>query len=307
LAIALLTLKDVDIWEYLSLQNAKAGAGKGGYLVEKADGAFGTPPGAIDPTTGKPEVDEKGYKYMDIEGNTVEKLPRGLEFVGFDPKYPHEQHSPYLRSSGRKIFSGMGSDYAVVTGDREGESYSSFRGGEIKQDASAAYNQMLIIEMIKIPQYEMFIKYALRAGALAPLNMALYEKYLPCFFGAYRKPKADRLKEALADSLEEISGWVSKYTNQQKRSQNPDDILNDKIALLNMEQKKGMKFESTKPGDTTAAETANADNSTQNTNADAGAIPKKNLTAAPQLKEINELLNTMRSMYELLNKGEDNG
>ncbi len=251
LASVLLTLKDVDMWKNYSLQNAKAGAAKMGFLEStQVDAHPYTGDAAItenesETADGESTSTTGDYgKYMDVEPASVEELPWGKKFTGFDPKFPSDQHKDYMRSNLQEASYGTGKDYAVLTGDREGESFASGRGGEMKSIAAIAYDQTITIENWLTPIYESWVQAALRSGALYPLVYANLEKYLEHFWQGFKKGWIDPYKKAMADKIEEEMGWKSKIDNQTERGRRPEDILSDKSTIKKLEASKGVEFES---------------------------------------------------------------
>lgn len=250
LATVMLALKDIDMWKHYSLQNAKAGAAKTGWLTKSVD-AMGEYTGAVDEDGVEEEADDIGGKYMDMEPASAEELPPGWDFKGFDPKFPHEQHDPFVRSVLREAAFGVGKDYSVLSGDRAGESYSSGRTGELKMVGSYAYDQTITRELFLIPIYEAWIETALRAGALAPLMYASLEKYLEHYWQGYKKGWVDPLKKVMSDKLEEEMGYKSKLQNITERGNRMEEVFADKVLYDKMktqyntdiEQKENTKVE----------------------------------------------------------------
>jgi len=240
LAPVMTTLKDVDMWEEYSLQNAKAGASKMGFLKKPVD-SFAEYTGATNSEGNEEEADSAGGKYMDMDPASIEELPAGWEFMGYDPKFPHEQHQPFVRSNGRKIASGIGRDYAALFGDRESESYSSGRTGELKMRGAYAYMQAIIREQILIPVYEEWLKYALLNDAIAPLKYGLVEKYKEHYWQGYVRPWVDMQKEVMANKEAEDAGYKSKTQIVSEMGNRYEDILRDKSKEKELEKKYGIE------------------------------------------------------------------
>lgn len=242
LAPVMTTLKDVDMWEEYSLQNAKGGAAKMGFLEKPLD-AISEYTGATDKDGNEESADSTGGKYMDMEAASIEELPNGWKFAGYDPKFPHQQHQPFVRSNGRKIASGIGRDYAALFGDRESESYSSGRTGELKMRGAYAYMQAIIREQILIPVYEEWLKYALLNDALNPLKYGLIEKYKEHYWQGYVRPWVDMQKEVNANQDAEKAGYKSKIQIVSEMGNRYEDILRDKQAEKKLEKKYGIDQE----------------------------------------------------------------
>ena len=242
LASVMITLKDADMWKGYSLQNAKASAAKMGFLIDKHPDAHEYR-GAGGDTEENDSISNEPGKYMDMESASIEELPYGKEFAAFDPKFPSDQHDPYMRSLLREASFGTGKDYAVLTGDREGESFSSGRGGELKSIGAIAYFQTIIRETLLIPVYEAWLESALRAGELAPLVYANKEKYLEHYWQGYKKGWIDPYKKSLSDKIDEEMGWKSKIDNLSERARRIEDVFADKLTYQKMKETHGVDIE----------------------------------------------------------------
>jgi len=240
LANSMLSIKDLDMWVDYSLQNAKSSAAKTGFL-QKSETTIEQYTGSMDTDNQTEMIDDLGGKYMDFAPGTVEELPSGYTFQGYDPKFPHEQHDKFVRSIGRMAISALGRDYTSVMGDRENESYSSGKTGELKNLNADAYEQSIIREQILIPLYESWLKYALLNGALEPLNKALEFKYRQHDWQGNRRPWLDMLKEMQAFKLAESMGYISKKQIITQSGGRLEDQFRDRQEYLKLVKK--YKFE----------------------------------------------------------------
>jgi lambda family phage portal protein len=244
LAAVMLILKDDDMWQNYTLQNAKYSSAKFAVLETSERDA--------QPYTGSPQLDANGNpilgteqvaadgfgKYMDIEeGGFIEETPFGKKMNVFDPKFPTDQHGPFTKTNGRRIMAGVGKDYSVVTGDREQESFSAAKTGELKMKGSYEYDQTIMREQWLIAIYENWLKYALRKGALSPLEYGLYEKYTQHYWQGYRKQWVDPRAKVESDRLEEIYGYKSKKQNITERGNRMNEMFDDKAEYERYKEK----------------------------------------------------------------------
>lgn len=240
LSSILIPLVDVDMWENYSIQNAKHSAAKMGFIQTSE-----TNPNiySADDVEESDEEDVESGKYMDVDGGTIEKLARGYQFQGFDPKFPHEQHAPFVRSNGRKICTGTGRDYAYTYGDREGESYSSGRTGELKMRGFYAYKQSIIIEQFENRVVNKWLKFALLNDALLPLQYESIKRYQKFYFQGYVRPWVDMLKEAAANKVGEDAGYISKNQIVTQSGGRLEDVFRDRVMYERYKKKYGIDIE----------------------------------------------------------------
>lgn len=233
LAASMLKIKNLDMWDDYNLENAKFSAAKMGFITknEKSIGAY----------RGYDEEDERG-KYMDLEGGTIEELGIGEDFKQFDPKFPSDQHAAFVRSMSRIISAGIGRDQSALLGDRENETYSSARTGELKNRANYAYQQSIMKEMVLTPLYEAWLSSALLSGALDPLRYVNYNRYRNHYWQGYVRPWVDQQKEIQANILAEKYGYKSKIQIVSEMGNRYEDILRDKAHEKKLEGKYGVKL-----------------------------------------------------------------
>ena len=108
---------------------------------------------------------------------------------------------------------------------------------------SYLYDQTITREEWLIPIYENLVKYALRAGALAPLQYSLLEKYQAHYWQGYRKNWVDPLSKTKSDALEEQMGYKSKKQNITERGNRMEEVIADKVELKKLEEKNGVEIE----------------------------------------------------------------
>jgi lambda family phage portal protein len=246
LSASLLRIRDLDMWVEYSLQNAKYGASVAAYLKDvqpDSDEYEGDETEEQTDENASSNLEAADPRYMEVNGLRMVDLPWGREPQFHDPKYPSDQHDPFVRSIGRDVMMADGKDYAVISGDRAGESYSSGRTGELKMMASYAYNQSITRELWLVDIYERWITAALRSNALAPLQFAMLEKYKEHYWQGYKKPWVDPLKKVMSDKLEEEMGYKSKIDNTSERGRRMEEIFEDRRTYEKLVEKYGVDIE----------------------------------------------------------------
>jgi lambda family phage portal protein len=176
---------------------------------------------------------------MDITAGSIEELPYGYEFAQFDPKFPHEQHQPFLKAMLRKISTGLGLSYNSFANDLEGVNYSSMRSGLQNERSGWMMTQSLFREAFLLPVYEAWLKSALNCGALSPLYPSNYEKYLSHYFQGRRwswvSPKEDVESAAKSEQM----GYSSKVDIVNEKGGSVEDIFRDRQYVKKLALKYG--------------------------------------------------------------------
>lgn len=183
LSSAMLLMRAIDNWENATLTNAILTARKMGFLTRKNMEGQSFVGASVKNTDGKEieKVDTDGGKYMDFEEGIVEELPYGYEFIGWDPKFPHEQHEMFVRNNLKKFATSRGVNYNSFANDYGGVTFSSLRAGAVDERDIWMLKQTQIIESFLIPFYNDWLYWSLLSQALAPLqfqNRARYEDFM---------------------------------------------------------------------------------------------------------------------------------
>lgn len=183
LASAMLLMRAIDNWESASLTNAILTARKMGFLIRKNLEGQKYVGSTVKNAAGK-EVENKaadGGYYMDFEEGIIEELPYGYEFLGWDPKFPHEQHEMFVRNNLKKFASSRGVNYNSMFNDYGGVTFSSLRAGAVDERDIWMLKQTMFTESFLIPLYNDWLYWALLSQALSPLqfqNRTRYEDHI---------------------------------------------------------------------------------------------------------------------------------
>lgn len=183
LASAMLLMKSIDRWEGATLTNATLTARKMGFLIRKNMEGQKFVGSTTTNSSGK-EVEQKGADggyYMDFEEGSIEELPMGYEFLGWDPKYPHEQHEMFVRNNLKKFATSRGINYNSFANDYGGVTFSSLRAGAVDERDIWMLKQTLIRESFLVNLYPDWLYWGLLSQALKPLqfqNMWRYENHI---------------------------------------------------------------------------------------------------------------------------------
>ena len=190
-------LKMLDGFDEAAIVAARTGAAKMGFFVQKA--ADGNPyDGSKDP---------QGNLITDAEPGALEQLPYGMEFQGFDPKYPDAYYADFIKSRVRRIGAGVNMNYNTLANDLENVNYSSIRAGILDDREGYKANQTWFIARWQQPVFAKWLEIALLNGALKDpfsgnsLPFAKLKKFQKVEFRPRRWPWVDPLKDVQADVL----------------------------------------------------------------------------------------------------------
>lgn len=149
---SLFRLHHLQGFEDASVQNARAGATKMGFIQYK-DG-YG------------PEPEDDGPIEIDAEPLSWHELPEGAEAVPYDPQYPSGEFAVFHKAMLRGASAGMGVLYNTLASDLEGVNFSSIRQGTLDEREHWKECQQWLIEALCIPVYEAWLAYRLLAGGV---------------------------------------------------------------------------------------------------------------------------------------------
>lgn len=174
-----------------------------------------TMPNAAGEYVGDQESAE-GEIFENVEPGTAKVLPPGYEPEALNPTHPTEAYQNFTKQSLRAVAMGVGHAYHALTGDLEGVNFSSGRLGENAQREEFKVRQKHMISSWERPRFEMWLKYALLAGAIVDaqgksLPFARYEEFKKAArFHAKRWPYVNPLQDAQAAILQIEAGLTSR-------------------------------------------------------------------------------------------------
>lgn len=123
---AMLRMHQLGEYEDSALTAAREGANKMGFFKENGGNAHAV----------ADDVDPNGDLLQESQAGTFSKLPGGVDFVNYDPTYPHENFEPFTRAHLRSIAMGLGVSYHGLTGDLSQVNFSSSRTGTLEERES---------------------------------------------------------------------------------------------------------------------------------------------------------------------------
>lgn len=229
---SMLRLKMVDGWEEASLINARATAGTMGLMQQKQID--------VEDQTGD-DVDENGDIITDFEAGSVLRVPYGYEYILSDPKYPHEQHGPFLKTQLRGASTGLGISYNSLANDLEGVNFSSLRSGLQDERDNWMVNQVLFREIFLIPLFSAWLKWSLFTGEI-PLPYSKYDKFNQPEFQGRRWSWVDPEKDVNAAVLAIENGLSTRTREAKKQGLDIKDIFTELAAEEKLAKDNNLTF-----------------------------------------------------------------
>lgn len=190
------TAKHLDKYDESALVSARLGASTMGIIHGDESDRY--------------EGDEDGTG--EYEGSTLDSYEPGTfkdignrNITQLDPSYPHQMYADFVKTSLRRIASGLGISYHTLSSDLEGVNYSSIRASVLEDREIFKGLQDWFIRSLIRPVYEDWVAAAwmngqLRVGGVAPLSRPFTE-YLPASYQARRWDWVDPAKDGQANDL----------------------------------------------------------------------------------------------------------
>lgn len=221
LAQSMLTFHDLQGYDQAAIINARAGASKMGFLQSQ--------PNAMNPAYTGDGEDAEGNIISNFSFGEIEKLPQGLEFKGWDPTYPHGEYPSFVKSTLRRMATGLGVAYANWVGDLEAVNFSSMRSGLLDERDNWKNDQSTFREGVLIPIFNEWLRYAILSGKVN-ISYSQYERVnKPEFIGRrwdWVDPRADVEAKVMAinnnlitlsDAMAEMGYDLDDYLVRRKR------------------------------------------------------------------------------------------
>lgn len=184
-------LKMLAGYEEAALENARSAACKDTYFKQVAD------------QNGEYRGDEKdddGNWLADSEPGTKELLPRGIEPIQLDPKFPHAEHKGFITATLMGVAAGLQVSALTLTGDLSQANYSSMRAGLLPERDQWTLLQGWFILQVELPLFMEWLRMALLAGAIktrigSVLPAHRFDKFAKPLFQGRRWPWVDPSKD----------------------------------------------------------------------------------------------------------------
>jgi len=173
--------------------------------------------------------DADGGLFMDVEPGTFEQLPHGVDFKGWDPKYPDGDVGPFSAHMLRGVAAGTTVPYHNLAQDPASANYSSLRAFSIEARQVWRIYQDHLVESLVRPVFEQWLRVQLAAGTLVTgkgqLRPDRLDKYLAVDFQPMTWDGVDPLKDAQANLLNVQNGWATPQEIITGRGRDPEAVV----------------------------------------------------------------------------------
>ena len=187
---AMLSMHQNEAYMDTAIVAARAGAAKMGFIKTDRD---------VDPSGSI--ADEDGQLYEELEPGVIGQIGIDDDFIGFDPKYPHEGFGPFIKVNQRGIAAGLEVSYHTLTGDLTDVNFSSIRSGVLEERESWKVLQNSFAESINERIYLRWLAASDLVGRAAKLGLrreGFYERFSEHRWQGRRWSWVDPLKDIKA-------------------------------------------------------------------------------------------------------------
>ena len=229
------TLYMIGKYAEAALQNARVGASKVGFLLQKDN-----IPEAI---TYKTDAD--GDPVLDADGNTIPEsaidkseidltpgsmnmLPPGFDFSDWAPEYPNNEYEGYMRTMLQFAAMGFSVPYADLSGDLSSVNYSSIRQGALEVRENYKMLQGVLVNKFLQPLYKRWLIAAIMKGRIMvgnkPLMLEKINDYCKPVWTPKRWAWIDPKSEATANQIAVKSGLKAPSQIIKEMGGDPEEV-----------------------------------------------------------------------------------
>jgi lambda family phage portal protein len=221
-------------YEQAALVRARAASALMGFIT--------SPEGAGD-TYGEEVID--GEHVTTFEPGMFKTLFPGQSVEVPQINAPDGQLEPFVRGMLRAFASGIGVNYAALSGDYSQSNYSSSRLAQIEDRDCWKVLQQYFIDELKTPIFERWIEAAVLSGELRLPGYDLApDRFCSCRWMARGWSYIDPLKDAQADNLAIRSGTKTQAQVVAEQGGDLEELLIARKAEVDRAQELGLQFDS---------------------------------------------------------------
>jgi len=233
-ATAMQRLKMLDAYQEAALAATLAGASKMGFITTATGDEYQGD-----------DIDSDGAVISDFEPGIIEELPEGQEFTAFDPRYPHEQYSDFVKAVLRDIAGALGVAYEGLSNDREKVNYSSIRAGVLEEREVWKRVQNWFIDGYCRPIYLRWLKMALLTGQITTASGAVLrpdklDKYTQVVFQPRRWAWVDPKKDMEANILAIQNNVSTVSAVIRDQGADPEEVFTERAKELKRLEELGL-------------------------------------------------------------------
>lgn len=237
LCSGLLRMRMLETYEDAALIAARIGASKMGFIYND--------PQHPNPQDYIADTDADGNVVTDVEAGSIEELPDGKLFTGFDPGYPRGDFEPFVKAILRGIGAGLNVSYPTFGNDLEGVNYSSIRQGVLDNRDAWRKLQKWTTNRLCRPTFDDWLIMSVLYGAISVNGTSLR----PDRFEKYRRVRFQGRRWAWVDPLKDINANVIAIQNRlttrsrvirEQQGLDPNEIFEEAEAEEKLLASKGL-------------------------------------------------------------------
>ena len=169
-------------------------------------------------------------------------VPNGYTVKTMTPNHPNSQFGQFVKATGKRVGSAIGSNYNTLFQDMQSVSYSSLRSAHIAEQAFIKDWQRYLIENWKNKEFEILLKNYI-INPKSSLKPSQFQKYLKSYrFMGKVDEYYDQAKEIIAVSKSLELGLTSPIIEIEKRGLDWNEVLNDWDRWNAALKEKGLNF-----------------------------------------------------------------
>jgi lambda family phage portal protein len=197
------------------------------------------------------EDQETGELFQEAAAGQFGVLPEGVDFVPFNPDYPHQMYAEFIKTAKRDISSGLNVSYHSLANDLEGVNFSSIRSGTLEEREQWMVAQDWFINAFMERIYSNWLKNALLKGAIVTPNgksmpASKIAKFSEHEFLGRRWQWVDPLKDVKANIEAMNAGLMSPYVIAAQQGSDAEEIIDDIARFQTYVTDKGVVLQSPK-------------------------------------------------------------
>lgn len=188
------------------------------------------------------KLDDHGAFMSELSPGSCNIVPNGYSVKTMTPNHPNSQFGQFVKATGKRVGSAIGTNYNTLFQDMQSVSYSSLRSAHIAEQAFIKDWQRWLIENWKNKEFQILLKnYIINPSS--SLKPSQFQKYLKCYrFIGKQDQYYDLAKEVIGVERSLKLGLTSPIAEIEKRGYDWNEVLNDWQRWNNALKERGLNF-----------------------------------------------------------------
>lgn len=187
-------------------------------------------------------MNDDGSFMTELSPGSCNVVPNGYSVKTMTPNHPNSQFGQFVKATGKRIGSAIGTNYNTLFGDMQSVSYSSLRSAHISEQSFVKSWQRYLIQNWKNKQFEILLKNYI-INAKTELKPSQYQAYLKSYrFIGKQDEYYDLAKEIIGTERALKLGLTSPIAEIEKRGYDWNEVLNDWQRWNAALKEKGLNF-----------------------------------------------------------------